>query len=151
MMKIDAGKNRNRRGQTLVESALVLLVFLTLLIGTLDIGQVLFVHQTLVERTRAALRYGTVRPYDADAIRNMVLYGNPASPDSGDEDDDRPPPPGIFGLSASMVQVSRESIDTNEDRIVVQITRYPFRFYTPLISGLREGKPIVGSIPYEAI
>jgi hypothetical protein len=128
-------------------------VFITLLIGTLDIGQVLFVHQTLVERTRAALRYGTVRPYDAEAIRNMVLYGNPASPDSGGEEDDndRPPPPGIFGLSPSMVQVGRESIDTNEDRIVVQITGYPFRMYTPFVSGQKRGKPIVASIPYEAI
>ena len=90
-------RNRKRRGQTLVESALVLFVFLTLLIGTLDVGQVLFVHQTLVERTRAALRWGAVRPYDDQAIRSMVLYNSPTIP-GGEDPEVTTPEAGIFGL-----------------------------------------------------
>jgi len=127
-------KKSARRGQALVESALVTGVFLTLLIGVLDVGQVLFVHQTLVERTRNALRYGAVRPFDADAIRNMF-------PEGSEE--------GLFGLLPSMVQVSREDAGTSADRIVIRVTKYPFRFYTPLIAGAYEGKPIIASIPYE--
>jgi len=134
-------KNSARRGQALVESALVTGVFLTLLIGVLDVGQVLFVHQTLVERTRNALRYGAVRPFDADAIRNMFLYNQPTAPEGSEE--------GLFGLLPSMVQVSREDAGTSADRIVIRVTKYPFRFYTPLIAGAYEGKPIIASIPYE--
>src|SRR5437879_2939538 len=47
----------NRRGNTLVESALDFGAFLFMLIGVFDFGQFLFVHQTLVERARNAVRY----------------------------------------------------------------------------------------------
>jgi hypothetical protein len=50
-----------------------------------------------------------------------------------------------------MVEVSREDASSHADRIVIEITQYPFRFYTPLVSGLKEGRPITGSIPYEGI
>ncbi len=144
MRGISWQKRKRCRGQSLLESVLVTLVFLTLLIGILDVGQVLFVHQTLVERTRAALRWGAVRPFDADAIRNMVLYSQPTVP--GNED---PPPAGLFGLTADNVTVERRDAGTNADRIVITLTRYPFRFFTPFIAGRYEGKPIIGSIPYE--
>ena len=131
----------NRRGQALLESALVTLVFLVLLIGVLDVCQVLFVHQTLVERSRNAVRYGAVRPYDADAIRNMVLYNQLTAP--GEQ------APGVFGLTPSMVSVSRLDATLHEDRIVVAITDYPFDFFSPFIAGAVRGKPIVATMPYE--
>lgn len=133
-----------RRGQALLESALVTLVFVVLLVGVIDVGQFLFVHQTLVERGRNALRYGVVRPFDANAIRNMVLYNQPSGPSGGQA------VPGIFGLTPSMVSVTRQDATFNEDRIVVTISDYPFRFLTPLIAGLARGKPITVSLPYEA-
>lgn len=139
-------KSRNNRGQGLLESALVTLVFLVLLIGTLDVGQVLFLHQTLVERARNAVRYGAVHPFDADAIRNMVLYNQATVPGEQPEDD---PVPGIFGLMPSMVAVTRQDASSNEDRITVSITSYPFHLFTPFIAGHFEGKPIVATIPYE--
>ena len=52
----------NRRGQSLVESTLVLLVFLSLLLGVIDCGQVLFAHQALMDRVRGAVRWGIVHP-----------------------------------------------------------------------------------------
>lgn len=135
-----------RRGQALLESALVTLVFIVLLVGVLDVGQVLFVHQTLVERGRNALRYGVVRPFDADAIRNLVLYNQPTAPPGGQG------VPGIFGLTPAMVSVTRQQDATSSiDRVVVTISDYPFRFFTPLIAGLARGKPITVSLPYEAM
>ncbi len=136
-------RTHDRRGQSLVESALVTLVFLTLLIGVLDVGQVLFVHQTLVERARHALRWGTVRPFDATAIRNIVLYNRSALADGN------PPGPGLFNLTPGMVSVTRQDASLPADRIVLRISGYPFRFYTPFIAGLYQGRPIVLSIPYE--
>ncbi len=134
-----------RRGQALLESALVTFVFIVLLVGVLDVGQFLFVHQTLVERGRNALRYGVVRPFDASAIRNLVLYNQPSAPPGGQG------VPGIFGLTPAMVSVTRRDATFNEDRVVVTISDYPFRFFTPLIAGLARGKPITVSLPYEAM
>jgi Flp pilus assembly protein TadG len=139
-------RRRGRRGQALLEGALVTLVFVVLLIGVLDIGQFLFVHQTLVERGRNALRYGVVRPFDANAIRNMVLYNQPTAPASGGQT-----VPGVFGLTPAMVTVTRQDATWNEDRIVLTISDYPFRFFTPLIAGIARGKPITVSLPYEAM
>src|SRR5580704_17301574 len=65
----------------MVEATLVLLVFFALLLGVIDCGQVLFAHQSLVERVRAAVRWGVVHPWDkADPIVNLVLYNQPDAP-----------------------------------------------------------------------
>jgi len=144
---------RNRigqRGQSVLETALILPVFMFLLIGVLDVGQVLFVHQTLAERARNAVRYGVVRNYDSEAIRNMLLYNQPTVPQ-------RPgavpgePVPGIFGLTPDMVQVTRHDANTHEDRVVVTLSNYPFQFYTPLIARVAIGKPITMSLSYETM
>jgi len=144
---------RNRigqRGQSVVETALILPVFMFLLIGVLDVGQVLFVHQTLAERARNAVRFGVVRNYDSEAIRNIFLYNQPTVPP-------RPgilpgqPVPGIFGLTPDMVQVTRYDANTHEDRVVVTVSNYPFQFYTPLIASVARGKPITMSLPFETI
>ena len=50
---------RNRqKGGTMLEMALTLVVFLSLFIGVLDIGEMFFVHQTLTDRARNAARWG---------------------------------------------------------------------------------------------
>src|SRR5437763_1492718 len=70
----DRTSNPRERGQALMESALVILIFLSFLIGTLDFGQFLFFHQTLVERARAAARYGAVNPTDSAGTVNVAVY-----------------------------------------------------------------------------
>ena len=59
-----AMRRSSQRGQSMVEATLVLLVFFTLLLGVIDCGQVLFAHQSLVERVRAAVRWGVVHPWN---------------------------------------------------------------------------------------
>ncbi len=65
-----------RRGQSLIEATLVLMVFFALLLGVVDCGQVVFAHEALVERVREAVRWGTLHPYDGsgDQVANLVLY-----------------------------------------------------------------------------
>ena len=130
-----------RKGQATLEAAFVILVFLATLIGIFDMGQILFVHQSFVARVRGAARYGVVRAYDAGAIRNMVLYGQPAAPDRA--------PSGIFGLTAAMVDVSQLDPGTSEARIVVSISSYPYRLFSPWIGRAFTGRPIVASLPVE--
>src|ERR1044072_8686351 len=88
----------SRRGSTILESAFVLSALLLMIIGTLDISRLVFMHQTLTERARNAVRYGVARPYDATKIQNMVLY-NTATPANGIQP--------VFGLTTSNVAVSK--------------------------------------------
>lgn len=123
----------------MVESALVILVFLALLIGIGDLGQVLFIQQSLVERIRQGLRYGVIT-YDATAIQKIVLYGTPTPADGAIPS---------FNLTSSMVQVSRYDAKAAEDRVVITVSNYPIEFFSPWVAGRLTGKPIVGVQPME--
>src|SRR6266481_4341040 len=80
-------QQNNRSGQAIVESSLVLLVFLQVLIGIMDFGQFLYFHQSLSERTRAGARYAAVRgngtAIDSTAIANFTLYNDAAGTANG--------------------------------------------------------------------
>jgi hypothetical protein len=133
--------NRPRRGSFLVESALCLTVFVLMLLAIFDISHFLFLHQSLIERTRAALRYGTVNPYDPTAIQNVLLYNSPTQPEGLQPS---------FNLNRDMIDVARLNAGTSEDRLVVTISRYQFLVLTPLIAGSMRAPPITASLPYEA-
>jgi Flp pilus assembly protein TadG len=117
----------------MVETSLVLIVFLMMLIGIMDVGQMLFTHVSLVERMREGLRYGVIT-YDVTAIKNIVVYGT-ASPADGATPS--------FNLTTSMVDVSRMDANTAEDRIVITLSNYPIQWFTPYIAAKTTGKPIV--------
>jgi hypothetical protein len=117
----------------MVETSLILIVFLMMLIGIVDVGQILFIHVSLVERMREGLRYGVIT-YDVTAIKNIVLYGT-ASPADGATPS--------FNLATSMVDVSRMDAKTAEDRIVITLSNYPIQWFTPYIATKTTGKPIV--------
>ncbi len=71
------------KGQALVEGTLILLVFVTFFIGTIDFGQFLYYHESLAERARAAARYGAVNPADRTGIQNVAVYNDPAGTVNG--------------------------------------------------------------------
>jgi hypothetical protein len=131
-------KNARRRGEAAIESALTTLTLAMVLIGIFDLGQVLFVHQTFVSRARSAVRYGVVGVWDEAAVRNMVLYGQPS-----------PGPSTIFGLTPDMVSVTRPGVGTGDQRLVVAVSGYPCRFFSPWIGGVFTGRAIVASLPLE--
>jgi Flp pilus assembly protein TadG len=135
-------KNRKRRGNTLVESSLVLLVFLAMLIAIVDFGQVLFFHQSLVERVRAGLRWGTVRSYDANAIKNYICFNSATAPANGGT--------GFLGLTNSNITVSHTDAGTNTERIQVAIVDYNFYLFSPWIAKVfTNNMAVVESLPVE--
>ncbi len=68
---------RREKGQSLVEGTLVMLVFFALLLGIVDISQLVFSHQALVERVRAAARWGSLHPdAGAEAVRALISTGD---------------------------------------------------------------------------
>ena len=121
-----ARKNRAERGSAMVESALILLTFFVLLIGTIDFGQVMFFHQSLVERARSAVRYGVTNPTNTAGIKNMAVYNTVTV--SGT------PSPVLPNLTTAMVDVQNPGANTSSARVVVTISGYPMVFLSPYIT-----------------
>jgi Flp pilus assembly protein TadG len=126
----DTRKNR-RRGQAMLESALVILVFFVMLIGIFDFGQIFFTQEMMTDRVRAAVRWGIVNPYDGtgDQLANMVMYNAPTTPGIGARS--------FLGLERSNVLVSYfppTADNPNDERITVTIVNYQFRLMSPLIA-----------------
>ena len=76
---------RNDKGQSLVEMALVCMIFFFLLFGILEFARALYYYNTIVQNTRAAARWAVVNVLDnSDAAditttQNIVLYGGPTA------------------------------------------------------------------------
>jgi hypothetical protein len=111
------------RGQSLVESALVLAAFMGLLVGMASIGESLFVRQTLADRARMAARWGALNTFDPEAIRRVVLYGTaqPAPADTA-----------FFGIQARAVEVSAPDCPGPACRLSVSIPEYGIRSVEPV-------------------
>ena len=121
---------RSQRGQSMVEATLVLLVFFTLLLGVIDCGQVLFAHQSLVERVRAAVRWGVVHPWEkADPIVNLVLYNQTEAP--------RGSTPSFLGMQRENVVIRHIAPAERPDDETLSVTIVNFRpqFFSPWFAG----------------
>ncbi len=133
-----------RRGQSLVEATLVLIVFFAMLLGVIDCGQVLFSHQALVERVTEAVRWGSVRPFDGtgDQVANMVMYHQAEEP--------RMSTPGFLGLTRKNVQVRYQApADRPDDETIsVAIVNYESHFFSPWIAKtILSTRPVLVSAP----
>jgi hypothetical protein len=134
---------------------LTLTAFLAIFMGMIEVGEILYIHQTLVERTRSAVRWGVVNAWDdtnsPTSISNIVLYGSPTHSDSATP---------IFGLTSSNVSVTRPQPDYSAaDRVVVTVSGYTLTFFTNAIVQLSGGNhsansqftglTVQQSLPYE--
>jgi hypothetical protein len=119
-----------QRGQSLVESTLVMIVFFAMLLGVIDCGQVLFSHQALVERVRDAVRWGSLHPYDGtgDQVANLILYRQTEEPRTSTDT--------FQGLTRANIQVVHEApADRPDDEIIrVAIVNFESHFYSPWIA-----------------
>jgi Flp pilus assembly protein TadG len=121
-------RSRNKRsGQALIESGLIMMIFLPLSIGIMDFGQFLYFHQSLTERTRAAARYGAVHAFDATAIANVAIYNDPAGSNGGANS---PLLPYLNTTSGSdgCVSATLSDAGTDDARVRVTITNFPYNF-----------------------
>jgi hypothetical protein len=139
------GSHKRRRGQGLVEAALVLLVFFALLLGVIDCGQVLYAHQALVERVRSAVRWGTIHPYDGtgEQLANLVLYDQLTPPSVNTE--------GFLGLTRANIQVRHQAASPerpDDDMLTVAIVNYESHFFSPWIARtIISPRPVLISAP----
>jgi len=72
------GKNRTR-GQTLVEFALILPIFVLVLVGIFDFGRAVYAYNTISNASREAVRIGIVDQnvgvLEAEAVKASVALG----------------------------------------------------------------------------
>ena len=129
------------RAALVVEMALVALLLFILIEGIMDVSVFLFCGRALVERARAAARWGVRRAlrYNRDHRCRAIF--------SIDGTCERT---ALFGLTApAMVAVSAPDADTDNSRLVVVISGYSFQFLSPFLSGRYGGTPITVSIPLD--
>jgi Flp pilus assembly protein TadG len=132
-------RRKRSKGSAMVELALVFPLLATLLIVVADLAVFLFLQQALVERARSAARWGAVSdPSNSGAIVNMVLYARAVAP-TGTQPD--------FGLARAMVQVAAVDAGTDNYRLVVTISGYSFKLFSPFMGGKYPGRTIEVSVP----
>ncbi len=139
-----AHKQHRQRGSAILESALILLAFLTTLLGVIDFGQILFFHLMLADRVRAGARFAIVSSYDPVSIANMVVYNSVTAPSVSNTT-------GLFGLTTSMVNVTRYDAGAKTDRVEVAISNFPLAFYSPWISGSLSPRSFRAVMPIESL
>ena len=126
----------------MLESTLVLTVFLMAFLEVLDIGQVMFFEAMLGDRARAGARYAVVNTYDPTAIANVVAYNSPYS--SGQSS-------GLFGLQPSMVTVNRYNAGVAGDRVEVIISNFPMAFAGPFVQGSYASRQFRAVLPAQSM
>src|SRR5574340_327143 len=79
--------NRRRRGDSMIELTLLIMILTTLFTGVWRFGWAFYVYNHLQQGVRAAGRYASLRTYDspnstpsseyATAVQNVAVYGEP--------------------------------------------------------------------------
>ena len=136
--------DKKLRGQSLVEAALVLFVFLSLVLGVTDCAQVLFSHQSLVERVRTAARWGSVHDWQGpEPIVNLILYGQTQEPARAQS--------GFLGMTPANVRVTFHPAtpDRPDDQTLsVAIVNFQSHLYSPFLArSLVSPRPVTFTMP----
>ncbi len=138
-----SSQNR-RRGNAMIEAALILPLFLIFWFGIVDWGLAFWVHETVVHKANKAARWGVVNTFDVQKIKNVFLYDNPDGTGSGSV---------WFSLRNPNVDVSLADPappgETRYQRIVVTVSDYQWMHFTPFFAARYFGRPIRVSLPAE--
>ena len=108
---------KREKGQSLVETALILAAFMGLMLGMTGVGELIFVRQTLADRASQAARWGALNPYDPAKIRAMVQFGT---------------------VTAADIEVSNPGCPGPDCRILVAIPTHGIRVIEPVAETLGE-------------
>lgn len=105
---------KSERGQSLVETALVIPILIILLFGITDFGRVFHTYLTLDHAGREGARAASIGKSDSE-VRSKIASGTSS-------------------LKGS-VNIEFSSSGNSGDDATITLT-YPFEFLTPIISGL---------------
>ncbi len=137
MLRISSAKQK-QRGATLVEFSIGATLFLTALFAVVEFGRVLWTHNALCDAARRGARYAINQPASTPpgyitsgtdvgpsitAIKNVVVYGNPAGGTN----------PTITNLTPANVSVTYSNFGLGEGTVAVSIQSYQFQFVLPMV------------------
>jgi Flp pilus assembly protein TadG len=134
--------NKEQRGATVAEFAIVASVFFMMIFGIIEFGRLLYTHNALTDAARRGARYAALHHQSTVCVKNVTVYGdthidpNTCAPTG---------PPLINGLSATNVTVAYEGADLDNDpatpptsygmnlgTATVKIENYAFDLTVPL-------------------
>jgi Flp pilus assembly protein TadG len=130
-------KRKRCAGAAVLEAALTLGLYTSMVFSIIDYGFVMYMHQTIASRVSAAARYGALNPTDITGMQNYVLHNQSTGTGAG-----------IFGITSANVTASRVGSGTSADRVVVTVTGFHYPMIAPGLSGT--AKPITVMSPVEA-
>jgi Flp pilus assembly protein TadG len=127
-MKAMRAKNMKggERGAALLEFAIGSTIFVTAMFGVLEVGRMLWVHNSLVDATRRAARYAVNQGMSTGAqngARNMAVYGNAAGAGQ----------PLVQNLTAAQVKITYLNFELGGGTVTAEIENYDFSFVLPLV------------------
>jgi Flp pilus assembly protein TadG len=138
-------RRRNQRGDALLEGALTFLTTLLLILGSIDLGQMLMQLHLFGERARTTARWASTtwdqscdsgtncwNASNLTAVKNYAAFGQPTAPSGAD---------GFFGLQPSHVTVTTIGTpNTVAFSVSVSISK-PLSFYSPYLYGSYTMRP----------
>jgi Flp pilus assembly protein TadG len=127
-MKAMRAKNMkgDERGAALLEFAIGSTIFVSAMFGVLEIGRMLWVHNSLVDATRRAARYAVNQGMSTGAqtaAKNMAVYGNAAGTGQ----------PLVPDLTAAQVKITYQNFELGGGTVTAEVEAYDFNFVLPLV------------------
>ena len=119
MQKMDKKSNHPRRGQSLVEVALVLPIIVMIMLGLLDFGRAFFTLVALHDAADEGASYASIRPNDVAGIQQRAVEASTH----------------LVTVEESDVSVVYPSSLTVGQPITVTVDFF-FEIYTPFVEGL---------------
>jgi len=117
----------DERGAALVEFAIAATVFLAAVFGVLEVGRLLWTHNSLVDATRRGARYAINQGMSTAAqteARNMAIYGNTGGTGQ----------PLVSDLAPEQVKISYQNFELGGGTVTVEVENYEFKFVLPLVT-----------------
>jgi hypothetical protein len=117
----------DERGAALLEFAIGATLFVSAVFGVLEVGRLLWVHNSLVDATRRAARHAVNRGMGAAAqteAKNMAVYGNPGGTGQ----------PLVQDLATTQVKLTYVNFEVGGGTVTAEIENYDFNFVLPLVS-----------------
>lgn len=151
-MKIMNRSENREKGQNLLEFAFVATLFFLLIFSIIEGGRALWTWNTLVQATRAGVRYAAVEAPTANdtQIKKVVVYndpnGNSASPTVA---------PGLTEANVNVRYLNNNgSVAANKnvaDTVEVSITNYQFIAITAFLGAAITLPPSTTTLPLEGM
>lgn len=142
-------RGRREKGDTILETALVVLTMTAMITFVMDIGRVLLIEQFVTERARSTVREATVNSWSAATAANYLVYNSATAPASSGS---AGAPAGFLGLQTSQVTYTPlGTAGTPDYRLQIKVSGVPLFMWTPWLAGQYTAPPVVVTMPAQSL